>query len=116
MSARVLRAAAVCRQRGITQSQVAMAVGASQSQISRILSGRSERGSRLLEEVCLYVERLEGGITPKAVAANRDLMDAICASWDGTAAHARALSAVIRSLAALGPRSEKRSRARAPES
>lgn len=104
MTARVLHAAAVCQRRGITQSQIAEALGASQSQISRILSGRSRRSSRLLEEVCLYAERLEGGVTSHAVAANKELMDAICATWDGSAAHAKSLSTVIRSLAALGPR------------
>jgi transcriptional regulator with XRE-family HTH domain len=112
--ARVLRAAAVCRQHGITQGQIAKAVGANQSQISRILAGRSQRGSRLLEEVCLYVERFEGGVTADAVRGNDELLEAIRATWDGTAAHARALSTVIRSLAVLG--SSHTTRSGQPES
>lgn len=103
-AARVLNATAVCRRRGVTQSQIAEALGASQSQVSRILSGRSRRGSRLLEEVCLYIERLEGGVTSEAVAGNQELIDAICVTWDGSAAHAKSLAIVIRSLATLGPR------------
>ena len=100
--ARALRAADVCRQRGITQVQIAEAVGASQSQVSRILSGRGERQSRLLEEVCLYVERFDTGVTEDAVRGNEELLDAIRSTWNGSAAHARALSTVIRSLAVLG--------------
>lgn len=102
LRARVIQAAAACRRCGVTQEQIAEALGASQSQISRILSGRSRRRSRLLEEVCLYAERLEGGVSAQAVAANTELMAAICATWDGSAAHARSLALVIRSLAALG--------------
>lgn len=101
IEARVLRAAETLRRRGITQGQVAEAVGASQSQVSRILSGRGERGSRLLEEVCLFAERLADGVSLDAVRANLCLIEALQATWDGSAAHAKALSAVIRSLVAL---------------
>lgn len=101
LQARVARAADVCRLHGITQAQVADAVGASQSQVSRILGGRGLRQSRLLEEVCLYVERFAGGVTIEAVHDNAELVHAIRATWDGSAAHAKALSTVIRSLAVL---------------
>ncbi len=99
--ARSRRAAEICRTRGITQAQIAEAVGASQSQVSRILSGRGIRESRLFEEVCLYVERFDVGVTVDAVRANLELLEALRVTWDGSAAHARALSTVIRSLAAL---------------
>ena len=102
--ARVLRAGNICRRRRITQKQIADALGASQSQISRILRGRGERGSRLQEEVCLYVERFEGGITADTVRRSDELMDALRTTWDGSAAHAKALSTVIRSLRVLGSR------------
>jgi transcriptional regulator with XRE-family HTH domain len=103
LESRILHAAETCRKLGVTQGQIAEAVGASQSQVSRILSGQSERASRLVEEVCLYIERLEGGISPDAVRCNDVLIEALTMTWDGTAAHARALSSVIRSLAALKP-------------
>lgn len=99
--ARALRAGEICKEQGITQAQIAEAVGASQSQVSRILSGRGIRQSRLMEEVCLYVERFSVGVTADAVRENAELVEAIQAAWDGSASHARALSMVIRSLAVL---------------
>lgn len=102
VSPRVLRAAAACKERAINQQAIADALGASQSQVSRILSGRSTRWSRLAEDVCLYVERLaDSGVTTDAVHANEELIGAVQAVWDGSAAHARALSTVIRALAVL---------------
>lgn len=100
--ARALRAAQICRGHGITQTEIADAIGASQSQVSRILQGKGLRNSRLCEEVCLYIERLNGGVTVNAVRANDELVNALATTWDGTAAHARALSIVIRSLSGLG--------------
>jgi predicted transcriptional regulator len=91
----------ICREHGITQAQIAEAVGASQSQVSRILSGHGVRQSRLFEEVCLYVERFSGGVTADAVRGNAELVEAIQTAWDGSASHARALSTVIRSLSLL---------------
>ena len=101
MQARVTRAGEICRLRGISQAQIATAVGASQSQVSRILAGRGQRPSRLMEEVCLYVERFVGGVTADAVRQNAELVDAVRSTWDGSAAHANALSTVIRSLVVL---------------
>jgi transcriptional regulator with XRE-family HTH domain len=101
LKARVTHAAGICQLHGITQAQIAEAVGASQSQVSRILGGHGLRQSRLLEEVCLYVERFAEGVTAEAVCENAELIDAIKSTWDGSAAHARALSTVIRSLAVL---------------
>ncbi|WP_022982661.1 hypothetical protein [Ideonella sp. B508-1] len=101
LQARVLRAAEQARRLGIAQSQIADAVGASQSQVSRILSAGGVRPSRLLEEVCLYVERFEAGVTADAVRANDELVEAVQFAWDGSASHARALATVIRSLSVL---------------
>jgi transcriptional regulator with XRE-family HTH domain len=103
MLARTERARKTCKTRGITQERIAADLGASQSQVSRILSGRGFRASRLAEEVCLYVERTEGGVTAESVRANDELVNALTVTWNGSAAHARALSAVIKSLSALGP-------------
>ena len=100
--ARALRAAQTCRLHGITQAEIAEAVGASQSQVSRILQAQGLRASRLFEEVCLYVERFEGGVTADAVRENEELVGALKVTWDGSASHAKALSAVIKSLSVLG--------------
>lgn len=101
--ARVHKAAEVLRELGITQAQVAEALNASQSQVSRILGGHGVRQSRLQEEVCLYAERLQGGVSADAVVANEELVEAVRLVWDGSQKHAKALSAVIRSLVALRP-------------
>lgn len=103
LKARTERARHICKVRGLTQAQIATDLGASQSQVSRILQGQGLRGSRLAEEVCLYVEKHEGGVTPDSVKGNNDLVNALTVTWDGSATHARALAAVIRSLSALGP-------------
>lgn len=86
---------------GLTQERIAEAVSASQSQVSRILSGKVRRRSRLFEEICIYVNNTAKGISPETVRDNDELIDAIASVWDGTAHHARALSEVIRSLSAL---------------
>jgi transcriptional regulator with XRE-family HTH domain len=102
LKTRALHAAQICRSFGITQAEIADAVGASQSQVSRILQAKGLRASRLFEEVCLYVERFEGGVTEDAVRANEDLIEALKTTWDGSASHAKALSTVIKSLSVLG--------------
>ena len=93
----------ICRAHGISQADIAAHVMASQSQVSRILKGEGIRRSRLFEEVCLFVERFDGGVSVDAVCSNRELVEALQATWDGSASHAKALAAVIRSLAILKP-------------
>jgi len=100
---RAANARRICMARGIAQADIAAHVGASQSQVSRILKGEGVRASRLFEEVCLFVERFEGGISADAVRSNRELIEALQATWDGSASHAKALAVVIRSLAVLKP-------------
>lgn len=102
-TARAINAAETCRSLGITQREIAEAVGASQGQVSRLLGAKARRASRLFEEVCLYVERLSTGVTVDAVIANQELIDALQTTWDGSAAHAKALASVIRSMKALRP-------------
>ena len=82
----------------ITQKEISKAIGASQSQISRILSGRTSASSKLALDLCTYVSLAVGGVSREAVAGNDELMDALKDVWDGTPAHARALATVIRSL------------------
>ena len=103
MQSRLERARRVCKARNITQAQIATDLGASQSQVSRILQGTGIKTTRLAEEVCLYAEKLSGGVTADAVRRNDELVKALKQTWDGSAMHARALSSVIRSLAVLNP-------------
>lgn len=100
--ARIARAAGVFREHGIFQSEIGSVVGASQAQVSRILSGKLGRWTRLAEDICLYAERTEGGgVTREVVCANDELIDALRATWDGSSGHAKSLASVIRSLALL---------------
>ena len=101
IQARAMYAAAVFRKQGISQAQIAELVGASQGQVSRLLGGKITRGTRLFEDICLFAERLEGGVSRELVIANDELLSALVATWDGTAEHSKALATVIRSLAAL---------------
>ncbi len=82
----------------ITQEELSKAIGASQSQVSRILSGRTSASSKLALDLCTYVSLIGGGVSREAVASNDELTDALKDVWDGTPAHARALVTVIRSL------------------
>lgn len=103
LKARAERAREICRLRGITQGDIANAVQASQSQVSRILSGESSKASRVAEDVFLFVEKYGIGVTAEAVQRNEELVTALSEIWNGSSAHAKALATVIRSLAALGP-------------
>jgi predicted transcriptional regulator len=85
----------------ITQSDIAEAISADQSQVSRILSGKSKRPSRVFTEVCNYVNSRSPSIDKDLVRQNDELIDAIASVWDGTTQHAVALSNVIRSLSSL---------------
>ena len=96
LKGRTERARLICKARGVTQAQIAVDLGVSQSQVSRILKGQGVKASRLAEEVFLYVEKFEFGVTADAVRGNEELVDALTATWDGSATHAKALSSVIR--------------------
>jgi transcriptional regulator with XRE-family HTH domain len=99
-NAMALQAAARAKQLGLTQGGIATALGASQSQVSRVLSGLAKRHSKLLDAVCKYVfshpHRESDGTD-----GNHELMQAISDVWDGTPQHAHALATVIRSLSLL---------------
>ena len=92
-------AAKRARELGLTQAMIAESVGASQSQVSRVLSGAGARRSRLFDEVCRYVFSID--VKPSKVEESKELTSALAEVWDGTPGHARALALVIRSLGAL---------------
>lgn len=96
-------AAKRARELGLTQSIIATQLNASQSQVSRILSGASRRRSKLFDSVCKYVLSVGQGSSHEAVAESKELTEALASVWDGTPEHARALALVIRSLGALHP-------------
>lgn len=97
----VARAAEHAKRVGMGQVEIAKATGASQSQVSRVFSGRTSARSKLAKDICTYVLRNASKDDRAAVRSNEDLLDALAEVWDGTPAHARSLAVVIRSLALL---------------
>lgn len=95
------------RELGITQSTIAEAINADQSQVSRVLSGKSKRASRVFNAVCNYVNFIPPKTDVEKVSKNDQLLEAIASVWDGTDEHAMALSIVIKSLKALNTNSER---------
>ena len=93
----------LAKEAGLTQEQIADAVSASQSQVSRILAGRSLRRSKLFDDICTFVNSAALGVSPDLVRANHELIDAIASVWNGTATQATAIAAIIRGLGALHP-------------
>jgi transcriptional regulator with XRE-family HTH domain len=83
---------------GITQSDISKALSVSQSQVSRLLSGRGKRQTNLFHEICIYVNNKVKGVSPDLVKENETLLLAIASVWDGTAAQAELIANVIRSL------------------
>lgn len=95
-----LLAARHAKAAGLTQTLIAEAVGASQSQVSRVLSGLIKRRSKLHRAVCSYV--FSSHLTPDDLGQLPPvLVDALKEVWDGSPGQAEALALVIRSLAAL---------------
>lgn len=83
---------------GLSQEQIASAVGASQSQVSRVLSGSGKRRTKLFERVCKYVHSQARPAATLPAAKHPALSAALADVWDGTEEHAQALALVIRSL------------------
>lgn len=88
---------------GLTQENIANALGASQSQVSRVLSGQTKKHTGLAERVCNYVNSHLHGIPREAVANNDELMSALASVWDGSSQQAKLLANLIRSAGALMP-------------
>jgi predicted XRE-type DNA-binding protein len=89
------------KQAGMTQSHISEAIGASQSQISRVLSGKICRHTKLLRRLRNYADMHIKPTKGADVRMNAELMAALSVAWNGTDAHAHALAQVIRSLAKL---------------
>lgn len=104
LQAEALAAAQAAHSAGLSQQEIALALGASQPQVSRILAGKSTRRTRLFEAVCMYAyeaqAKVQKGTKPPARSCST-LLDALDAVWDGTDRHAKALAQVIRSLGSL---------------
>lgn len=93
----------------IKQEEIALATGISQSQVSRLLSGHRKRISKSYIEICNYVNKCRGGITPELVRENDELINALASIWDGSARQSTALANIILSLGGICNSSEKTS-------
>lgn len=82
----------------LKQEDISIATGISQSQVSRVLSGRGKRKSKAHNLICNYVNSLRTRITPDHVIKNEELINAIAEVWDGTEHQSKAIASVIRSL------------------
>lgn len=81
-------------------SQVALAEGAgvSQSQVSRLLSGKVQRLSKSVVALCSYAGIRAYDSAVADPRRNDMLMEALRKVWDGTHEHARSIAHVIASL------------------
>jgi transcriptional regulator with XRE-family HTH domain len=85
----------------LSQQQLAAELGASQSQISRVLAGHTSMSSKLARSLCRYVFMHSPRTARERISRAPELMDALAFVWDGSPSHASALAAVIRSLSVL---------------
>jgi transcriptional regulator with XRE-family HTH domain len=85
---------------GLTQDDIALALGLAQSQVSRLLAGRIKRRSRAFDDLCGYLEK---HISSGSAEIAPELREAVLETWDGTPTHAHSLAAVIRALSLLKP-------------
>ena len=85
---------------GVSQSDIAKAVGIHQSQVCRILSGRFKRCSKNVIKLCKYanINLLQDEVNPRD---NERLMEALSFAWDGTEPHAEAIAQVLRAIGDL---------------
>lgn len=86
---------------GIPQEEIALATGVTQPHVSRVLSGAVSTASKGYRRICAYVLSRKSPISTHRVTQNAELVNAIASIWDGSDEQARALGAVIRSLAPL---------------
>lgn len=89
------------RAMGIHQDEIALATGVTQPHVSRVLSGAVSPTAKAYRRICAYVISRKSPIPTLRVAQNHELVSAIASIWDGSDEQARALGAVIRSLAPL---------------
>ena len=81
----------------IGQPEIAEKSGVSQSQVSRILSGKFKRRSKNVDSICKYAKLVV--FTPKVdPMQNKALMDALSSAWDGTEDHAKILVNILNSV------------------
>lgn len=83
-------------QRGLKQSDLAIAIGCNQGQISRLLRSEQTPTSKVYQQLCTYLV----SVSSETDAASETLLiKALHRCWDGTPQHAATLERVLLSLA-----------------
>lgn len=90
-----------------SQEKLALAMKVSQSQISRVLSGKCKRRSKLFDGLCIYVSNQTKGVTIHAVQESTEMLEAIASIWDGSTEQAQSIAIAIRGLKPLCNASER---------
>lgn len=90
-----LLAAEQAKRLGITQSDIAQVVGASQSQVSRVLTGHSKRRSKLVTKICDYINQCAQPPHTGATGLNAELAAALAKVWNGSPQQAHLLANLL---------------------
>lgn len=85
----------------LSQEQLALIMNVSQSQISRVLSGKGKRRTKLFDGLCIYVKNQLNGVSIHAVQESTEMLEAIASIWDGSTEQARSIASAIRGLKPL---------------
>lgn len=91
----------IAKSLGLTQEAISIGAGVSQSQVSRIFSGRGKHESKAYKEICKYINSKIVKVTSEDVIANKVLIDALTKVWDGSDQQASFIAGVIYSLEGL---------------
>ncbi len=91
----------IIKQNRLRQNDIAKAIGLSQGQVSRLVSGYYKKPGRAYHNLCKYVINDSDRCNSVDISGNHELLDALSSVWDGSDEQARYLAQVIRSLAPL---------------
>lgn len=87
----------------INQKEISKATGVHQSQISRILAGRSKRPSKNVVLLCKYAESMVPTASSPSITAG-DLSRAVLDVWDGTQEQAESINALLKAVRRIARR------------
>ena len=85
----------------ITQEDISIGTGISQSQVSRLLSGNGKHKSKAFLEICNYVNNKKVGVSAELVKQNDELINALASVWDGSERQSTAIANIIQSLGGI---------------
>ena len=86
---------------GLTQEEIAKGSGVSQSQVSRVISGRGKLESKAYKQISKFINSKLVKVSPDHVIANKKLINALAHVWDGSEQQASVIAGIIYSLEGL---------------